>query len=430
LIVGLLVACFLTSYFVVDFPFVALGLNKELARAEKNGVPLMKEALRPNPVPDPSQNAAPKIIEIAKRASDKVKEAGLTVDIRDPDGYQKYDRALLKIYEPYLKEFVEANQRPGYWVDRDYDDRRTLSFSEFGNLKLVAKVLALRSELRASKGDFDGAIEDLKAGIQLVRHFNDDITLISHLVGMAVYGIEMKTVEKIATQHVNDARFVKRLRVEVVENSNPPTHFLTALKTECYWDLVLTRNLDREGGYRSLGVTTDPPGKDPFRPEIPVRRSGKPRGVVAQAFMVKSLRFWNDLMESKAWKDQDQAAVALEMDRLCKVHDLRNSKRLSESLNAFLIVDAGESPKHYLAAEASKRVTRSFLLVLEYRATKGAYPPSLRAASAEAMDPLAEGKSLQYFTDGKSVKVWSVGKYAKDKRVDPGVMVMYPPRKR
>jgi hypothetical protein len=215
----------------------------------------------------------------------------------------------------------------------------------------------------------------------------------------------------------------------VVEKSTPATHFMTALKTECYWDIVLTRNLDRVGGYRSLGVTTDPPGKDPFRPEIPLRRSGKPRGVVAQAFMVKSLRFWNDLMESKAWKEKDWKRVGIEMDRLYKLHDIDHSKRLSDHLNAILIMEGGRACQAYLGAEASKRVTRSFLHVLEYCAKNGAFPASLREANAEAMDPLASGEPLQYFTDGKSAKVWSVGKYAKDKLPDRGVMAMYPPRK-
>jgi hypothetical protein len=427
----LFLAAFLLSYFVVDFPFAAAGLNREVARAKVNKIPMVREDLNPNPPVKPDENAAPLMVQIARNALgdfNHVREK-ISPDARDADEIRELDN--LKAAEKHLPAFLEANKKPSYWVDRDYDESVNLLFPEFSGFKDFSKALATRARLRAEKGDLQGSIDDLNAGLQISRHLSEEPTLIGQLVSIAIYSIESNAVAKVASNFSNDAKSLERLRREVVEKSTPPDDFDKALRGEVYMEIALLRNMQRYRGYRGIQDLAD--GREPKpRPDIPLQRSGMPKGIVARAFMARCLGYWNHVMESTAWKERDWANLGPDMDKYALQHDISKTHHLSDSFNSIFMPVFGAAGRSYAGAEAYKRVTRSLLLVMEYSAKNHRFPTDLKQAGAEADDPYLHGVKLRYQSDGKSAKVWSVGKDGKDdggeKKKAKDIVAMYPSR--
>jgi hypothetical protein len=400
-----------------DYPLASRELDKEWARAQKNGIPLTKDDLNPNPPIADGQNAA---IEY-RRIADALSKAEPARSTQSTSNSADVGAENFAKVEPFLERVIAASKKSTYWAPRDYDLSSELSFLELSTYRSFAKALAFRAEKRVRAGDINGAIADLQTGFRMANHLGHEQILIGYLVGLSVYSIEIGAVERMADGISDRPDWIKQLRL-CIEASTPPNDIRPALKGEIYFELATLRNLKRYGGtwkfIKSLQSSEDSLSTDSEQDKvdngIPLQRSGKPKGMVARALTARILAYWNDVIESPAWQKGDLKELGPLMDRLATEQSFKRTHKSSYKVNDAVLPVFFQVGFAAMKAEARKQTTRSLLLVLEYRAKNGAFPVSLKEAGAEADDPFIKGSSLHYKADGKSAKVWSVGENLKD----------------
>jgi len=424
LILGLIVGI---SYRYVDFPFASGALSKEWARAKKNGIALDSKDLLPNPAIQDSENAAVELIPLAaqvKTAVDSAKPADVPLGASDVDKNLIQNRRLYDAVKPLLGQIDQALKKPKYFVARDYDLSMEVLFPEFASYKSISKSYAHSAILKARQRDVSGAIRDLKSGLKLAELIAQDESLIAFLVAQAIYAIEMTGAHKVCEELAGSESAIRRVRKEVVETSVYPNDFGHAIRVEMCWGIYMLRNADRYGGIWKLtksianlgGGNSD---DTTIKKSIPIVRTGFPKGLIARSFAAENLRYWNAVLESKEWKSKDWEALGKFMDKKAEDESFQKTRKISHIANDVLLPVFSQAGMTITKAEARKRITRSMLLVLEYKARTGRYPASLAEAHADADDPFLKGQKLHFATDGKSARIWSVNTDRKDDGGDP-----------
>ncbi len=424
LILGLIV---LVSYRYVDFPFASGALTKEWARAKKNGIALESKDLLPSPPVQDSENAAVELIPLAsqiKTAVDSAKPADIPPGTSDVNKNFAQNRRLYDAVKPLFGQIDQALKKPRYYVARDYDLSFEVLFPEFASYKSISKAYAHSAVLKARRGDVSGAIRDLKSGLKLAELISQDESLIAFLVAQAIYAIEMTGAHKVCEELAGSEPAIRRVRKEVVESAAYPNDFGHAIRVEMAWGIYMLRNTERYGGIwkmtKSIANLGSGNGDDTtINKKAPIVRTGLPKGMIARSFASEGLRYWNDVIESKEWQNKDWEALAAFMDKKADAESFSKTRKLSHIANDVLLPVFAQAGMTITKAEARKRVTRSMLLVLEYRARTGRFPASLAEAHADAEDPFLKGQKLHYATDGKSARIWSVNTDKKDDGGDP-----------
>jgi hypothetical protein len=444
---GMVLVLLFLGYFIcwrwLDFPFASRALEKEWTRAQKNGIPLTRDDLKPNPPLAVKDNAAPILRDIALKIvkdQEAPKNEPKTKEPSTPEAQaDQAERAILARVEPYLAAITKASKMPGFFSDYDWDLGYELIFPELTGYKEMCKALGMRARLRNAKGDFAGAIQDIQTGFRLAQLVSQErLLLIGLLVSIAMYQIEAVAVETLAEQVSQDPAKLKRLRTVVLDPTTPPSDFQAALKSEMYNAVVVLRNIKRYGGsYRFMKSISNTSGdSDPMyvNKSIAIRRTGKPEGMIPRAFLARYLNYWNTVIESKAWKSPDLLNLGHAMDKLAEERSVQKTGQVSDFLNTILLPVFSGAGSAVVKAEAKKRTVHSLILVLEYNAKNHRFPKNLKEAGAEAEDPFIKGAPLHYKTDGKSVQIWSVGQDKKDdggdRNQNEDVVSSYPVKKR
>jgi hypothetical protein len=440
---GCLVAIFIlavivlpTCWFVIDIPFASHDMDREWARAQKNGFPLTADALKPAVPVRPEDNAAPLLkqalalvdarLDLQLQSLDKsVKAGGPTPTRREQ---------ILSRAAPALDVLAKAVEKPRLWADRDYDLYIEQQFPEYKACKGLVRALCVRAEERAATGDLAGAGRDLRVGRRLAALIATDPPMLARFVAMALDKMLDLRVERIAAGLGRNASALTALRKQAVEANPLHLDFRSALRTEMYCGLALTRNARRYGiGFGRREDTDSDSNRMYVDKTAPIERKGPPTTIFARASEARALEGWNDLLESSEWQSGDALAISRAEARIEADMDRRFTHRLSYSLIAVLFPVFSEAGKALLRAEAQRGVVDSLLKVLEYRARHGAFPKTLAAAGADAADPFAKGRHLLYLATSTSAKVWSVGVNGVDdggnSKNDKDIVAMYPPRR-
>jgi hypothetical protein len=85
----------------------------------------------------------------------------------------------------------KAVARPRCWFDRPWEMGAAVLMPEFADMKTLARAVALRGALSASKGEVSSALADADKIFVISRHCGEEPHTISHLVRDAVYQIGM-----------------------------------------------------------------------------------------------------------------------------------------------------------------------------------------------------------------------------------------------
>jgi hypothetical protein len=136
--------------------------------------------------------------EISKFVNDKL-EPWLEMP---PDKLPKLDVAnALRRYESVFKELKRASlyDHCEWQIPLESDGIETL-LAEFQDLRQPARMVALRARFQIARGDFEGALESLRANYQLSGNVGKARLLITLLIGRAVAHINAAQLETLVQQ--------------------------------------------------------------------------------------------------------------------------------------------------------------------------------------------------------------------------------------
>lgn len=168
-------------------------LDHELALAHQEGIPTTwNEYAAGIPTAKPEENAAPFYKSLAGlRPKGKEDPTQLDIDLcrnPGPSSTAAAERAIAK--QAALIAVVDrAVKLPRCWFNRDWTKGLAVLMPELADMKAGTKWLSLRGTIAAVHGDSSNAIRNIDEVFVVGKHASEEGTLISNLVGEAIYGI-------------------------------------------------------------------------------------------------------------------------------------------------------------------------------------------------------------------------------------------------
>lgn len=392
----------------VDFPIASAELPKAWEEAKAAGVPLVAAQIQiPGQVLATNQDVA----ELARFNSGK-ELAELSNTMNNLTSTKADWGRAERLFAPHLGDLNKARQiaaRGAVSTHKDWDLGVDLLFPEFAGAKATAKALAVNAMLCAKRGDVNGAARDLK----ILRHLGQASgragTLIGMLVQIAIDTITFRATEVCMAALHERGQSTAPLATEVL---TPTTYdYVHALRCEAYFQVCTIRNLHRYGGVTGILNTLHGSSAAPA-PKGPLVREGMPSNMVERAFMARSLQFWSRVFTAIEPLKSDMLALTAEVDRQSKPLEVEENP-LSYKLLEIMTPVFSQAGKAVIKGEADRQVKFALSEVLDYRLKHGKFPPDLASAGVTELDPF-DKKPLRYRTDGKEVRVWSIGVDGKD----------------
>lgn len=288
----------------------------------------------------------------------------------------------------------------------------------------VSRALIARGMLRAATGQHQQGWADVLACHRLARHARSGASLIELLVGYAIESAACEADAELARMPLSADQLAQML-IDLRELPPLPGSELAFQFGEryCFVDAVMHLSVGQGGG-ALFGGQPNPIVQKLSAAAVDWNETLK----LGNAYYDKLL----NVVEAPTYQERLQRQAALE-DELKKLAEDRPTalgyaamllagsanKRMGKELGKVLVSLLLPASQAVFTAEtrtqAKLEVTLAGLAVAEYRARRGAFPPSLRAVGLETTDPF-NGKPLMYRADAESCVVYSVGQDLDDDR--------------
>jgi hypothetical protein len=407
-----------TVFFVGVGPIDIAPASRDLDDAVKNyreaGWAWEAKDVVPGPMVKPEDNAGP----LLKQA----------LDLFDDIGYSKRASPFTKLaaggdYADIESELThhalamdavtKAVTKPRVDFHRNWDLGQNLPFLEYQPLKLLARALGWRARVRASKGDFEGAVSDLTAATRLASLVGQEPTIIALLVDMDMGSSTIRAYEHCAALAKGDSVALRKL-LTALDNPAPIGDFAFYLRGEAHSSLVFLRNIDRYGG--AFAAARQLKGEGGSQPQQAfersrVRTTGLPNGMLERACLDHNLRYWGALKPELSKMPHDQDAIVAKMEATEK--HLLQPATMSGMLDEVLLPLFSQSAVQKTKLEASVIATKALLAAMDIQAKTGAFPKRITDIPGKWFDPFT-GQAMKLKTDGKSIRIYSVGSDRKD----------------
>ena len=317
-------------------------------------------------------------------------------EVGDPDAWSESDRARLQTLvdenEKALKRFAEAarGDRCYFTLASDSGGLIDVMLPELADLRYLARLTALRAELRLWAGDLDGALQDVDTVLRAAHHMFTQPMTIQYLVGLSILkpAYDVLLSERLLAARGFDAHRALSL-LEKCDPKIPPPHRQFTLEKIMAWDVAqrCLRDNDSDGRFDSIefpAVTEIPPG-----PVFPAKTFDE---------TVDELTEFFDGLRALCDPDYQNARKA--------VAELQERIRATKgSLLSILGPSLGRVALLYRRAWATRNAVRVVLLLHAYRGTHGQWPETLlKALPADAaeyvIDPFANQPLCYRLKDG------------------------------
>ena len=373
----------------------------ELAAIKARGEPLTIAELAPR-VPAGATNAADSY-DLAFGSLPPDVEGQLDRLMGDP----AFARGFCADYAAVFELLREAGGADVCAIARDWNASfYTLTFPEYAKMRTAARMLVVRSNLLAGEGKGDAALDDIRTAFTLGVHVQSDPTMISSLVGVAIFGMGFAALEGCLAKSDPSPAACRKL-FDQLGSADMRTPFQRAVLGERAWGIQLFD--DVRGGRVSIAdlvaAGTDAQPTPASRTLFAVHRSiGIP---------------WLNLDELGYLERMDGTikAVALPWPKSHQELESLDRAEIGGLITALLL--PGLERANYSVNQAAARiaVARTAVAIKAYRAERGRYPRSLdegKAAGWPVPDDPLNGKPLHYRHTSNTFTVWSVGPNMKD----------------
>jgi len=178
--------------------------------AKSHGIPMSAEELKaPCKVPD-AENAYPLFLKYSDAYKAESAAAPQKLELPSfgwtmpgkgsaPTGNMPpFDPAkandYLKYFPASLRAAAAMTNRSGWFVDRNMSNPAATLYPEFADLKKATKLILLDAELKLSKGDREGAMEEYRKASQIGDFSNSEPVLIGTLVYIACHSMILDSI--------------------------------------------------------------------------------------------------------------------------------------------------------------------------------------------------------------------------------------------
>ncbi|MGE0001374.1 MAG: hypothetical protein AB7F50_08350 [Fimbriimonadaceae bacterium] len=318
---------------------------------------------------------------------------------RSPQEKAAYDTAVqfrrpadvskaLAMHVPAIEASEALGASPHLFADRDFSNPVMTLLPEYSDLKLGAKLLSLRCEIRAKKGDVTGTVQDLQAIEGLAKAAAAEPLLVSQLVSCSLSSIRLDALNVAANALAADPAALRALHTQVAATE---IHADTerALHGETYLGTYVAKNLTKE----IVEMTSTSPER--LLPKF------VPIGIVRRAYEARML----DLFA--------KAARAPKGEKWRILTDARRAAARSAEPTDQIIGDVlpiFEGTDVTVQSTATKvKILGALLAIAEQRAASGVWPTSwAKVPGGAPISPLG-GKPLRFKVEGGKLTVYSIG---------------------
>lgn len=389
----------------VDFPWASHELESTVAESRRLGLPWVASDLRPKPELTFEENAGPEIqraCQLVGQIKGSTNASNDATKALNEGDFAKAQDAVDLFAEP-LAVIEKAVAKPKSYIERDYDLGPDLLLPEYAWEKSICKVLGVRSQIQASKGNVDASMADIRRMGRLTQLMESEPILIGMLVEIACESIRLRAVEALAGDWKDNPAALEKLDQTILATL-PKTDIKFTLRGEVYMAVALCRNFEKFGGLNAVEMTSSGEQRKPVDPRD-LDRTGYPKGLMARAFLTRALQFWNAFFAT-AKDGEDPLALTKRLDQLMKADASHTG--LSYRINDILMPVFSQAGIACVRMVALQRCTDAFLKVMAYRAQHRSFPSTLADAGASLIDPF-DGQPLRYRHNTDSCRVYSVG---------------------
>ncbi len=413
------------AYVRYDYLTAADDLEYQEMLAKENGIALNAEELKPQPPVKPEENAAP----IYRRMIAAMEEVPKLKHIGDPMRvvYAASEPNLLSLraaslclarYSEAIELAQQASNRQRCDFGRDWSNPWTMMFPELANIKQGASLLCARATVRARTGNVEGALKDIEAALVFPQHIEEEKTLISALVAIAIEARTLRAVQEIASFLADDPPALEKLELVLNNQSEIPDPFMF-LKTEAYFGYACSLKLKSA----SDQIKNDPQS-DPFS-DLRFFSDSAPFGsptimllpplieseLCERAYAAKCLKMWNSAFERSKNDPDRKLNFASYLDK--SLMNMDRSNIPSDQLNRIIFPVFANFGKSFVKRSFYRQSTKAYIELLQYRQRNGAFPKSLKEASIANVEPY--GKTiLNYRLTDHGFRIYDLGLNGKD----------------
>ncbi len=374
-----------SSYFLwrylsgqADYEEAAAKLDAEVAKAKEVGVPLVAKDLAPDPPVRDDENAATLYLKAGYAATGKGGNTSVIELAHEAAGKPKCDFA------------------------RDWDLGPALLFPDLARAKNVAKILAADADGQAVTGNHDAAISDLRAIVAIGNDAASDPIIISELVSIACQSIMLRSAERCIDSATDVATLKK---YEAFFDAGPPNvDVVRLLKGESYIGTTTMRNL-RAFGVNNRNVDAFYSPTASHIDSDMLQRSGMPTNLKDRAYLARHLENWNTILGKKNEVRSPRQLFMIAASVMQSNHGPHKPSYDLDQMLAPVYISVGTVMDRN---DASWQVTRALVKARIYKLQNGRYPDSLKEIAFSESDPFS-GQSYRYISDGRSVRIYSIG---------------------
>jgi len=424
-IVGIVLATHLLHQQAAAREFTAAGpanLAREEASARLEGIPLTAGQLQ-QPLPPPSQNAAPLYVKLTKLLHDK--PLGLPKYAEGMDAFHTYTpqqiasvRKTLAARRDVMTLVHQAADRPQCVFVRQWGRGPDLELPEYQKVREAARLIKTESYLLARDGLYPEAVANQTRGFRVAEHAASDHVLLAYLVGNADESITLSGMQSILALAGPNAAVDADVRQEV-DAKRSRLSLRAAMAGETAFDCAVFPQMHSAEG-RGVEAALSAAG---FPSEIS-------RSVKALGPDQRHLHFLIDAWQADFLGRMRPLVVACgqppPLRRAGFVSVNEKLKRDGEGADGMLYVfssilmpvfsDIDQNDTRIKAREA---VTLAAAALLAEKAKTGAYPNTLPSGFP---DPYT-GKPLLYRREGGGFVVYSAGPTGRFDGGKPGAKV-------
>jgi len=381
LVVGGLAAAAVLSY--VDYPVVALRSGKVVQEYRATGMPWVAEDVFPDvPAED---NASPEFLAMASSGKPWMSDETRRIQI----AMSKYDYATAKKelagIEDQLAEFEAASRVKTLYFEKDWDMNSHVRIPEFAVFKSAVRTLGYRAEVRASDGDLEGALSDLRTGWRLGHLIGNQPTNIGLLVGIACEAIIFRASLDVAGVRQNDEAWIARVRKEI-DGWDQKFEATIPRSGDIYMRIALARNLTSRYAFITSG---DDWGDSDSREDGDLVRNGIGAGAVRQAYLTRFLESSIGVKRIADAYPGKPYRAGLEIDQFLKkeFYGMNLSDPYIELTQSNYAQLGAAIEKSWVMPELNSAILRAG----EVRAKTGSWPTTWEELGVEpVIDPLTE----------------------------------------
>jgi hypothetical protein len=390
----------------VDFLPVSGRLDRVVDEYKETGWPWDADQMIP-PVSD-SENGALAFLEAIEKDKGLFEKQTLASE-KWRAGDVKGVKAILDNCEPVLALYVKGSRLDKADFKHDWNKGPSLLFPEMAYGKASCKLLGMRAQLKATDGDLDGALDDLRASFRIGKLLGQIPTVIGSAVESAIEQIALKDALHVASVKKSDVSWLKRVREEVSEWETG-VDFEKTLRGEAMMGIAAMRFTDNKWAV----LRTDKESEELTKTAHPlvstptsVDREGRTTGLSNRAYMVRYLEANIEIKKIlDSVGDDPLQAGGLINDYI--ENSIKNKKEWSFTFSEIIFPAYDGTGYIVVRSRFLPQAVVAALKAAEIKAVHGSYPRKISDFEAGLLDPVT-GDAVGYRVDGEKVYVYSVG---------------------